>query len=88
MRRRVILALLPIVIIGAGSIAAHFFLFGYGQCHPRRTLVSAAERARALRSLPKLEQVSFDGADGVTLRGWYAPSQNDAVAAVVLYATW
>jgi hypothetical protein len=83
MRQRIILALLLILMIGAGGIAAHFFLFGYDQCHPRRTLVGAAERARALRSLPKLAQVSFDGADGLTLRGWFAPSQTDAVVVLV-----
>ena len=83
MRRRLILALSLIFVIGAGSIAAHFFRFGYGQCHPRRTLVSAAERARAQRSLPNLAEVSFDGPDGVTLRGWFAPPRNGTVVILV-----
>jgi len=81
--RRSILILAIAGLVGAGFAAAHFFAFGYSQCHPPRTVVTAALRARARETLPGLSEVSFNGRDNVTLRGWFAPPRNGAVLILV-----
>jgi pimeloyl-ACP methyl ester carboxylesterase len=83
MRSRRILTLAIVCVVGAGFAAAHFFAFGYGQCHPRRTVVTAALRARARETLPGLTEISFNGKDGATLRGWFAPPRNGTVLILV-----
>jgi pimeloyl-ACP methyl ester carboxylesterase len=46
--------------------------------HPMRKAVAREDEARARQALPGLEEVSFRTADGLLLRGFYAPSHNGA----------
>lgn len=51
--------------------------------HPERQAITAEERALARQRLPGLREVSFQAADGLTLRGWYVPSRNGAAVVMV-----
>ncbi len=66
------------VLIVPAAVFGHYFRYGWDQCHPARTRVTADQRALAARSLPGMTDVSFQGSD-VTLRGWYAPPRNGRV---------
>ncbi|HEY1536613.1 MAG TPA: hypothetical protein VGF76_21475, partial [Polyangiaceae bacterium] len=67
----------------AAAFAFHYGSFGWRCCHPARTLVTEAERSQAKLALPGLEEISFPGADGETLRGWFVPPKSGAVVILI-----
>lgn len=83
MSRRTALAMALICFCGIAGAAFHFFSYGYGQCHPKRTPATALETERAQSSLPGLTIVTVRARDGAVLRGWFAPPQNGVVVALV-----
>ena len=87
MPRRTTLALALICLLGIGGAAFHFFWFGYGQCHPKRTPATALETERARTGLTGLTVVSVTAHDGAVMRGWFAPPRN-GVAIVLVHGLW
>ncbi len=60
------------LVVGVSWWQAHAFL------HPRRHLPTETPASRGL----DYQDVAFTAADGLTLRGWYLPSQNGATVIV------
>lgn len=79
----VTVALLAIPALGTLYIGFHYVRYGYDQCHPARVRVTTEERDEARRALPALEDVSFAGHGGITLRGWLAPPKNGSLVVLV-----
>jgi len=78
----------PSGLLGAGALlgalgfcafSARHLRFGYKQCHPTRQAITVDDTKRARQLLPGLQDLSFQTADGLTLRSWYAPPKNGAV---------
>jgi len=65
--------------LGFCAFSADYLRLGYKQCHPPRHAVTADDTKRARQLLPGLQDLSFQTADGLSLRSWYAPPQNGAV---------
>lgn len=63
----------------AAAAAAHYFRVGQRYCRPARQHLTAAERERAHRALPLLEDVAFRADDGLTIRGFYLAPKNGVV---------
>ena len=62
---------------------AHYAHYTHTLCHPERRPITEADRSRARELFPNLEEVSFAGASGVTLRGWFVPPRNGVVVTMV-----
>lgn len=79
--RRVRLARLCVVALALTAAAAmlHYFRVGQRYCHPARQHLTAAEKERAHRALPALEDITFRADDGLTIRGFYLPPKNGVV---------
>jgi len=82
----------PAGILGAGALfgalgfcvfSGHYLKVGYQQCHPPRSAVTAEETERAQRLLPGLRELTYQTADSLTLRSWYAPPKNGSVMVIV-----
>jgi pimeloyl-ACP methyl ester carboxylesterase len=80
---RIAVAWLAAPALGALGISFHYGRYGYDQCHPARVRVTSAERDEARRTLPALEEVSFAGDGGVTLKGWLTPPKNGNLVVLV-----
>ena len=70
-------------LLGAGVFAFHYGSFGWRSCHPPRTRVTQAERDQAKAALPTLQDISFQGADGLTIRGWLVPPKSGALVILI-----
>lgn len=83
--RRAGVIALPIagLLACAAAFAFHYGSFGWRSCHPARKPVTDADRRRAKLALPSLEEISFPGADGQTLRGWFVPPKSGAVVILI-----
>jgi dipeptidyl aminopeptidase/acylaminoacyl peptidase len=71
------------LLTSAAVFAFHYGSFGWRSCHPVRTAVTVAERKQAKAALPTLEEISFQGADGLTLRGWLVPPKSGALVILI-----
>ncbi|MFP2926823.1 alpha/beta hydrolase [Pyxidicoccus sp. 3LG] len=79
-RLAVLMAALLVLLAAGGRLAFKGYRIGQGLLHPPRV---RAERPTASGELAGMEDVSFRGADGLTLRGWYVPSRNRAAVVLV-----
>ena len=82
-RARVVSLLFAALLVYGAVFTFHYASYGWRICHPARTPVTDADRARAKLALPGLEEISFQGADGVALRGWFLPPKSGAVVILV-----
>jgi len=83
MRARVVSLLFAALLLFGAVFTFHYTSYGWRICHPPRTPVTDADRARAKLALPGVEEVSFQGADGVALRGWFLSPKSGAVVILV-----
>ncbi|HLK40844.1 MAG TPA: alpha/beta fold hydrolase, partial [Polyangiaceae bacterium] len=69
----------------AGAIARRSARRGWSFCHPARTRVPASARPEA--GLGDVEDVALRTADGLSLRGWFAPGDRRSVI-VFVHGLW
>jgi dipeptidyl aminopeptidase/acylaminoacyl peptidase len=67
----------------AGAMAARNAIGTYGLVHGQRTRVSSETEARVLSEIPGIERISLKTADGLSLRGWFAPGSRRAAVVFV-----
>jgi alpha-beta hydrolase superfamily lysophospholipase len=66
------------LVLAVAVVEGHYASGAASVFHPKRKAVTGDDKARAREALPGLEEVSFRTADGLLLRGFYAPSRNGA----------
>ncbi len=80
---RVGLLLFAALVMCAAVFSFHYGSYGWRACHPPRAPVTTQDREQAKLAMPALEEIAFQGPDGITLRGWYVPPKSGAVVILV-----
>lgn len=84
MRRKVvrIASLLFLVLLAFAIVELRWARRWNRTCYPARRPVTAEARAALATAGPRVEDVTFQAADGLTLHGWMVPSTNGCVLVV------